>query len=73
MPTQHIQQLNSTSASVFKDLSLTFNLDINGKIGYHSQIPQHPVFTGAGKQTNGQTPPPRENLEKQLKPSAGSN
>lgn len=56
MPTQHIQQLNSTPASVFKDPVLTFNPDINGKIRYHSQIPQLPVFTRAGKQTKGQTP-----------------
>lgn len=57
MPTQHIWQLSSTPASVFKDPSLTFNPDINGKIRYHSQIAQHPVFTGAGQQTQGQTPP----------------
>lgn len=56
MPTQHIQQLNSTPASVFKDPFLTFNPDINGKIRYHSQIPQHPVVTGSGKQTEGQAP-----------------
>lgn len=56
MPTQHIWQLSSTPASVFKDPSLTFNPDINGKIRYHSQIAQHPVFTGAGQQTQGQTP-----------------
>lgn len=51
MPTQHIQQLNSTPASVFKDPSLTFHPGINGKIRYHSQTPQHAVFTLAGKQT----------------------
>ena len=51
MPTRHIRQLSSSPASVFKDPSLTFNPDINGKIRYHSQIPQYLVFRRAGKQT----------------------
>lgn len=70
MATQHIQQLNSTPASVFKDLPPTFNPESMKRSGT-TRI-SHNTQSSLELERRPRARPPRENLEKQLKPSAGS-